>query len=207
MGAAYSYRCGASSLQPVREAKIHIEPTTAMDFVAILMIAPPFLRSSTVNGSPTGVNAIRRRVAARQAQSLRPRKIVVYKATVGFVWVAIGGAAGSCLRYGVSLMLGPVSTAHAFPWATLVVNILGSLGLGLSFVLAEDRTWLGTDLRLLLGTGVMGGFTTYSAFNLESIGLMQNGQWGRAALYMGATVVACLLGGAVGLMVGRAIRG
>lgn len=104
-------------------------------------------------------------------------------------------------------MLGSVSAAHDFPWATLVANILGSLGLGLSFVLAEDRFWLGTDLRLLLGTGVMGGFTTYSAFNLESIGLMQNGQWGRAVLYMGGTIVACLLAGAVGLIIGRAIRG
>jgi CrcB protein len=66
---------------------------------------------------------------------------------------------------------------------------------------------LGADLRLLLGTGVMGGFTTYSAFNLESIGLMQDGAWGRATLYMGGTVVACLAAGAVGVMLGRALRG
>ena len=126
---------------------------------------------------------------------------------MGFVWVAIGGAAGSCLRYWVSLVLGPVTAAHGFPWATITANVLGSLGLGLSFVLAEDRLWLGTDLRLLLGTGVMGGFTTYSAFNLESIGLMQNDEWGRALLYMGGTVAACLLAGAAGLIIGRAIRG
>ena len=138
---------------------------------------------------------------------MRARNHVVYNAAVSFVWVAIGGAAGSCLRYWVSLVLGPVTAAHAFPWATLTANILGSLGLGLAFVLAEDRSWLGTDLRLLLGTGVMGGFTTYSAFNLESIGLMQNDEWGRALLYMGGTVAACLLAGMVGLIIGRAIRG
>ncbi len=131
----------------------------------------------------------------------------VYNACVGFVWVAIGGAAGSCLRYWVSLVLGPFTVGHGFPWATLTANVLGSLGLGLVFVLGEDRPWFGADLRLLLGTGVMGGFTTYSAFNLESIGLMQNGAWGRAALYMGGTVAGCLVAGALGVIVGRAIKG
>lgn len=104
-------------------------------------------------------------------------------------------------------MLGPITVAQGFPWATLAANTLGSLGLGLVFVLAEDRSWFGTDLRLLLGTGVMGGFTTYSTFNLESVGLMQGAAWGRAALYMGGTIVLCLAGGAIGLMIGRAIRG
>ena len=123
------------------------------------------------------------------------------------MWVAIGGAAGSCLRYWVSLMLGPVTIGHGFPWATLTANVLGSLGLGLVFVLGEGRTWFGADARLLLGTGVMGGFTTYSAFNLESIGLMQAGAWGRAALYMSGMLLVCLTAGALGLVIGRAIRG
>jgi CrcB protein len=138
---------------------------------------------------------------------LRPCKVVVYNASVGFIWVAIGGAAGSCLRYWVSLLLGPITAAHGFPWATFTANALGSLGLGLVFVLAEDRSLFGADLRLLLGTGVLGGFTTYSAFNLEAIGLMQSGGWGRAVLYMGGTVVVCLIAGALGLIIGRAIRG
>ena len=145
--------------------------------------------------------------ALHRAQSLRLRKLVVYNASVSFVWVAIGGAAGSCLRFWVSLILGPVTAAHGFPWATLAANVLGSLGLGLVFVLGEGRSWFGGDLRLLLGTGVMGGFTTYSAFNLESIGLMQGGAWGRAGLYMGGTMLLCLLAGALGVIVGRAIRG
>ena len=138
---------------------------------------------------------------------MRQFKVVVYNASVGFIWVAIGGAAGSCLRYWVSLLLGPITAAHGFPWATFTANAMGSLGLGLVFVLAEDRSLFGADLRLLLGTGVMGGFTTYSAFNLETIGLMQSGGWGRAALYMGGTVVVCLIAGALGLIIGRAIRG
>jgi CrcB protein len=138
---------------------------------------------------------------------LHLRKLVVYNPGVGFIWVAIGGAAGSCLRYWVSLTLSPITMEQGFPWATLTANVLGSLGLGLVFVLGEDRHWFGADLRLLLGTGVMGGFTTYSAFNLESFGLMQNGAWGRAALYMGGTLIACLVAGVLGVIIGRAIRG
>lgn len=138
---------------------------------------------------------------------MRRCKLVAYNPSVSFVWVAIGGAAGSCLRYWVSLSLGPITVGQGFPWATLVVNVLGSLGLGLVFVLGEDRTLFGADVRLLFGTGVMGGFTTYSAFNLESIGLMQAGALGRAALYMGGTVLICLLAGALGVVLGRVIRG
>lgn len=107
----------------------------------------------------------------------------------------------------MALLLGPVAVAHGFPWATFAVNVLGSLGLGLIFVLAEDRSWFGADLRLLLGTGLMGGFTTYSAFNLESLELAAAAAWGRAVLYMGGTVVVCLAAGALGLIVGHAIRG
>jgi len=113
---------------------------------------------------------------------------------------------GSCCRYWLSLVLGPIAFGQDFPWTTFTANVLGSLGLGLIFVLAEDHAWFGSDLRLFLGTGLMGGFTTYSAFNLESIGLMQAGAFGRAALYMSATAVVCLLAGVLGVIAGRAIR-
>lgn len=141
------------------------------------------------------------------AQVLRQRKVLVYAPPVAYVWVAVGGAVGSCCRFWVSQLLGPIAFGQDFPWTTFTANVLGSLGLGLVFVLAEDRTWLGSDARLFLGTGVMGGFTTYSAFNLESIGLMQAGAWGRAALYMSGTAVVCLAAGVLGVMMGRAIRG
>lgn len=143
----------------------------------------------------------------RNLHPLRGSRLVAYNATVSFIWVAIGGAAGSVLRYWVSHLLGAAAVGEGFPWATFTVNVVGSLGLGMVFVLGEGRTMFGADARVLLGTGVMGGFTTYSAFNLESLGLLQNGAYGRAALYMGGTVVACLIGGAFGLVLGRAIRG
>lgn len=105
------------------------------------------------------------------------------------------------------MIFAPLTLGQGFPWATLTANLLGSFGLGLVFVLGEGRSWFGADLRVLIGTGVMGGFTTYSAFNLESIGLMQSGAWARASLYVSATLVGCLAAGALGLIVGRAIRG
>ncbi|MEM7437110.1 MAG: fluoride efflux transporter CrcB [Myxococcota bacterium] len=132
--------------------------------------------------------------------------IFVYKDPVGFIWVAIGGAVGSCLRYALSLTFGPLSIAESFPIGTFTANVLGSFGLGVIFVLGEDRTWLGTDVRLLLGTGVMGGFTTYSAFNLESLGLIEVGAYGRAFLYVAGTVLVCFVAGALGLFVGRTLR-
>lgn len=138
---------------------------------------------------------------------MRALRLVAYNAAVSFIWVAIGGAVGSVLRYWVSHVLGAAAVGQEFPWATFTVNVVGSLGLGIVFVLGEGRSLFGADVRLLLGTGVMGGFTTYSAFNLESLGLVQSGAYGRAALYMGGTVVACLLAGALGLIVGRALRG
>lgn len=125
---------------------------------------------------------------------------------MNFVWVAVGGAFGSCLRYALSIALGPLSVSHGFPWATFAANLLGSFALGVAFVLAEDRTWLGTDVRLFLGTGLLGGFTTYSTFNLESLSLMRDADWGRAALYIGGTLLLCLAAGALGLILGRAVR-
>ncbi|MEM8605586.1 MAG: fluoride efflux transporter CrcB [Myxococcota bacterium] len=130
-----------------------------------------------------------------------------YKGLVSFMWVAIGGAAGSCLRYALALLFGALSFAELFPLGTFAANVLGSFGLGVVFVLGEDVNWFGTDARLFFGTGVMGGFTTYSAFNLESLGLVETGLWGRAVLYMTSTVVVCFVAGVLGLWVGRALRG
>src|SRR5687768_6305760 len=91
--------------------------------------------------------------------------------------VALGGAIGSVLRYqlgrGMTQWLGP-QTMIAFPWATLAVNIIGSLAMG---VLAGwmQRGGSGETYRLLLGVGVLGGFTTFSAFSFELMMLIERG--------------------------------
>ena len=118
--------------------------------------------------------------------------------------VALGGAIGSVLRYQagrwMTYWLGPQAVSM-FPWATLAVNALGSMLMG---VLAG---WLarhgpgGDEMRLLLGVGVLGGFTTFSAFSLELVLLMQRGQFGYAALYL----ILSLALGVSGLIFGLAV--
>jgi CrcB protein len=105
--------------------------------------------------------------------------------------VAAGGAVGAVARYGVSLAAARAFGA-AFPWGTLLVNVIGCLLMGLLIAKAGEN-----DTRLLLGVGVLGGFTTFSAFSLETVRLMQS-QAGMALLYVLASVVlsvgACWLG-------------
>ena len=120
------------------------------------------------------------------------------------VWVTLllAGGVGTVLRRALGLsairLLG-----EDMPFATLVPNIAGSFLLGIVFCLGEDRELLGVDARLVLGTGLMGGFTTYSSFNLETLLLLQEGAIGRALMYVGTTVLVCLFFGALGLKVGR----
>lgn len=108
--------------------------------------------------------------------------------------VAAGGAAGAWLRFAAGRLIGPAS----FPFATLTVNVLGSLAMGLlAGWLARHGTG-GEQWRLLLGVGVLGGFTTFSAFSLEVVTLAQRGAMGQAALY----IVLSLAGGVGGLLLG-----
>lgn len=123
--------------------------------------------------------------------------------------VAVGGAFGAVLRYqlGRSMTgwLGPAAMG-VFPWATLTVNALGSLLMG---VLAGWLTFRGTanweQLRLLLGVGLLGGFTTFSAFSLEMVLLIERGQLLFAALYTFLSVALGITGLFAGLMVMRAV--
>ena len=120
--------------------------------------------------------------------------------------VALGGAIGSVLRYQVgrwmTYWLGPQAVTQ-FPWATLAVNAAGSVLMGLL------AGWLlrhgpgGEELRLLLGVGVLGGFTTFSAFSLEMVMLMQRGQFAYAALYLILSVALGITGLVFGLAVMR----
>ncbi|MGX9967065.1 fluoride efflux transporter FluC [Roseomonas sp. F4] len=99
-----------------------------------------------------------------------------------FLLVALGGALGSVLRYGVS-HLAVMQFGAGFPWGTLAVNILGSAGIGIAAALGVQG-----EARLLLVTGVLGGFTTFSAFSLETGLLFERDPW-LAAAYLAATLV------------------
>lgn len=110
--------------------------------------------------------------------------------------VALGGAIGSVLRY-------LTVTAFGAPLATVVVNVLGSLVMGALFVLLSSRA----QLSPLLMTGVLGGFTTFSAFSLDALKLWQAGQTAQAALYVGASVVFSLLAVALGAALAKGALG
>lgn len=127
--------------------------------------------------------------------------------------VASGGAFGSVVRYAVSgaaqrFLVPGAGTFASFPAGTLVVNISGSLLIGLLAGLAESRALLGADERLLLVTGVLGGYTTFSAFSLETLLLLRAGQTTTAltsiALQVGLGVAAAFAGFTVAMGAGRA---
>lgn len=108
--------------------------------------------------------------------------------------VAGGGAAGSVLRYLVSgvaqrMLVPGAGTLDTFPAGTLVVNVTGSLLIGLLAGLAESRAVFGPEVRLLLVTGFLGGYTTFSAFSLETLLLLRAGQTATAFAAVGLQVL------------------
>jgi len=123
-----------------------------------------------------------------------------------FLFVCLGGACGTGARYLIGgwaqRALGP-----AFPYGTTMINLLGSFLIVIIMHLSLERGVIPADARVVLTTGVMGGFTTYSTFNYESIAFLQQGAWGMAALNIAVTVVGCLIAGGLGLLVARAIAG
>jgi CrcB protein len=118
--------------------------------------------------------------------------------------ISLAGAVGTGARYAISAgmlrWLGP-----AFPLGTLTVNVLGSFALAIVMELAGDRQIAGVSAKLVLGTGLLGGFTTYSSFNLETLRLFEQGAYGRGALYVSATVVVCLLAALAGAALARSL--
>jgi CrcB protein len=121
-------------------------------------------------------------------------------------FVALGGAAGSVLRYHAGRLmtwwLGPQGVT-AFPWATLTVNVAGSLAMGLLAGWLARYGSGGETWRLLLGVGLLGGFTTFSAFSLELMVLVERGQPALAVTYAGVSVLAGLAALYVGLIAMR----
>ena len=117
------------------------------------------------------------------------------------LWVAIAGGLGAWSRFILDGAL-RARTTDAFPWATLFVNVTGSLLLGVITGLAL-RHQLSTDLLLVLGTGFCGGYTTFSAASYESVRLVQRGSTWLAVGYTGGTIILTMGAAAFGLVVTR----
>lgn len=117
------------------------------------------------------------------------------------LYIALGGAAGSLARYGLGGWV-QNRAGFGFPWGTLVVNVLGCLLIGVSLRYLEAVP-LAPEMRALIGVGVLGAFTTFSTFSYETVTLLEDGAWTRAAGYAGGSLVL----GIVAVYVGIAISG
>ncbi len=111
--------------------------------------------------------------------------------------VGLGGMLGSCARYLVSGWLLDALGAE-FPYGTLAVNLIGSFLIGIIMAIGLHTAILGPGTRLTLTTGFLGGFTTYSTFNYETVRLLQERAWLFGALNIAVTLVGCLLAGWLG---------
>lgn len=112
----------------------------------------------------------------------------------GVAAVALGGALGAVARYLVSMAVSSGSgLGVGFPWATLTINLTGSLGIGLAWGSWSHLPWFQEWGRAFLVVGVLGGFTTFSAFSLEGLMLINAGRWSAAVAYAMASVMGCLL--------------
>jgi fluoride exporter len=117
--------------------------------------------------------------------------------------VALGGAIGAASRYGVSLAFG--SRTETWPWATFSINVVGSLLIGVLAGWLSSRADGGEPWRLLLGVGVLGGFTTFSAYSLETLRLIERQDYMGAASYSVGSVIAGLVAVAVGVAIARRV--
>ncbi len=116
--------------------------------------------------------------------------------------IGCGGAVGALMRYGLGFRI-TLLAGSAFPWATLFVNIAGCFLAGLLLTLLVIRIPLSDVLRNGLQVGLLGGFTTFSAFSIDAITLFDQGLWLRGFVYIVTSVTVSVLGAYLGMSVGR----
>jgi len=123
-----------------------------------------------------------------------------------FFWICLAGAAGTGTRYLVGLWAEERLGAQ-FPYGTLIVNVAGCFLIALVMHLALNAVTFPPNLRLALTTGFLGGLTTYSSFNYETMKLAREGALGGALLNFGVTTCACLVAGLLGLALAQRLVG
>ena len=119
-----------------------------------------------------------------------------------FLIVGLGGAAGSMLRYGVQKILN-IQSAPAFPTGTLLVNITGCFLIGILWSIASRTLSWNEEIKLLLMTGFCGGYTTFSAFTLEGVGLLKENKTALFFIYLTASVAGGLLATFIGIRIAK----
>jgi CrcB protein len=111
-----------------------------------------------------------------------------------YLWIGLGSALGGMARYWCTGMAATV-ISETFPWGTLIVNVLGSLIIGFFATITgpDGRIFVGSEVRQFVMIGILGGYTTFSSFSLQTLNLMNEGEWLYAGLNIGASVILCLL--------------
>jgi CrcB protein len=124
-----------------------------------------------------------------------------------YVWIAIGSAFGGVSRYWLSGVLAR-AFGETFPWGTLLVNVSGSLVIGIvaALTMPDGRFFIGSTARLAVMAGFLGGYTTFSSFSLQTLALMQDGEWGLAGANIALSVIACLAAVWAGYALGNAVN-
>ena len=126
---------------------------------------------------------------------------------ITYLWIALGGALGSMARFGCSGLVA-ARFGETFPLGTLVINVLGSFVIGFFATLTgpDGRVMVSGNVRQFVMVGICGGFTTFSAFSLQTLTLAQDGEFFRAGLNVTASVVVCLLAVWLGYVAGGALN-
>lgn len=123
-------------------------------------------------------------------------------AVTGVLAIALGGAVGALARHGVSTAVA-ATFGTRFPLGTLVVNIAGSFAMGWLYALFAERMHVAPEMRLLVMTGLLGAFTTFSTFSVETLALIQAGRWLAGAANVLLSVALCLAGAWLGTLLVR----
>ncbi|MGY8813309.1 MAG: fluoride efflux transporter CrcB [Gammaproteobacteria bacterium] len=123
---------------------------------------------------------------------------------VNILFIAGGGALGALLRYWMSTQMHNIF-GRDFPYGTLSVNVIGSVAIGMLYVVSVERFTANVELRAGLMIGLLGAFTTFSSFSLETLTLIQSGQQFKAVLNVILSVTLCLIGCWVGMAMGKQI--
>lgn len=125
-----------------------------------------------------------------------------------YIWVALGGAIGTTGRYWLSGIAARMF-GETFPWGTLIINVTGSFIIGFFFTLTgpDGRFYLGSNIRQFVLVGICGGYTTFSSFSLQTLNLMNDGEWFRAGGNIGLSLVLCLIAVWAGALLAGTVNG
>lgn len=125
-------------------------------------------------------------------------------ARVRWILVFLGGGLGSLIRFELGGIV-QARAGFAFPWGTLVVNVLGCLTIGLLATWIDERDGGGAETRMFLVAGLLGGFTTFSSFGLETFRLLEEARYAAAFGNAAGSVILCLMAASIGVAIARSI--